>query len=151
MFQTQDQGVFLELAQASTGLGWWIADSRPGGRLTASPEARRIFGLPAEGCDGTAEAFWSLIHPEDSARILGAVAATLRDHAPFQAEHRIVTAGGSVRHVLMSAVADPHDPGGPPGCWGSAMTSPVGRGRTASSARRRPAARSRPASIRRAS
>ena len=40
-----EQSAFLEQARGSLGLGWWIVDAPPDGRVTASPEARQIFGL----------------------------------------------------------------------------------------------------------
>jgi PAS domain S-box-containing protein len=106
-----EQAAFLERAQASLGLGWWIADPRPGGHITASPQACRISGLPAARYDGTTDRFWSAVHPDDLPILAAAVAAAQEGTAPFHVEHRIVRPDGQTRWVLQSAVAERDDTG----------------------------------------
>jgi PAS domain S-box-containing protein len=105
------QNAFLEQAQASAGLGWWIADLRPNGRFTASLEACRILGLHPGEFDGKTATFLGLVHQDDAPRISDVVAAALTDGAPFHVEHRIVRPDRSVRWVLQSAVVERDETG----------------------------------------
>jgi len=106
----REQNAFLEQAQASVGLGWWIADSQPDGQLKASPEASRILGLHPGEFDSTAT-FWSLVHPDDASKVSDAAAAALNDGVPFHVEHRIVRPDRKVRWVLQSAVVERDEAG----------------------------------------
>jgi PAS domain S-box-containing protein len=109
----REQNALLEQAQAAAGLGWWIADLRPGGRLTASAQAHHVFGIPQGEPGWKTEAFWHLVHPDDAARISDSVTAVRDGRAPFQAEHRIIRPDGSLRWVLQSAVVERDGTGAP--------------------------------------
>ena len=108
-----EQSAFLEQARGSLGLGWWIVDAPPDGRVTASLEARQIFGLANGEFDGQAGTWWAVTHPDDAPRISSAVTAALDDGAPFRVEHRIVGPGRTDRWVLQSAVVERDEAGVP--------------------------------------
>jgi len=99
---------FLEQAQAVAHVGSWVAELDGSGRLTWSAETYRIFGIPAGGFDGTAEAFYALVHPDDREALRAARAAALEDDKRYDIEHRIVRTDGSVRwvHECASIVRD---------------------------------------------
>lgn len=109
----REQHAFLEQAQASAGIGWWIADPRPGGRLTASPLAFQISGLAPEDFDGMTDTFLAFVHPDDASKVADATATALAGHAPFDLEHRIMRRDGTVRWVRQSAIVDRDEAGVP--------------------------------------
>ena len=92
--------MFLERAQQVAHVGSWVVDLDGSDRLSWSAEAHRIFGVAPERFEGTATAFFSLVHPDD----VEAVRKAVRDAAapggpPYDIEHRIARADGSVRWV----------------------------------------------------
>ena len=111
--ELQQQGAFLEQAQESVGLGWWIYDPEREQMLSWSPQAHRIFGLAPAEFDGRPETLMALVHPDDLPRITAAITAALAGGAPYQAEHRILRPDGSLRWVLQSAVVERDDVGEP--------------------------------------
>lgn len=91
---------FLEKAQEMAHIGSWIWDPHPGGRLTLSPEAYRIFGFSDENpFDHRIETMLGCVHPEDQERVKQARYNALRDGKPYRIDHRIVRPGGAVRWV----------------------------------------------------
>jgi PAS domain S-box-containing protein len=109
----REQNAFLEQAQESVGLGWWIYDPRRADVLSWSPEAHRIFGIAPAEFDGKTETLMSLVHPDDRARISKAFTTALAGGTPYRAEHRIVWADGSLRWVLQAAIVERDDAGAP--------------------------------------
>jgi len=107
----REQNAFLEQAQESLGLGWWVLDPGREVMLTFSPEAHRIYGLSPAKFDGKMETLWSLAHPDDVRWARDAFTAALQGGAPYQAEHRIVRPDGALRWVLQSAVVQRDDTG----------------------------------------
>jgi PAS domain S-box-containing protein len=100
----REQSAFLEQAQASAGLGWWVLDPHRGIVLTWSPEAYQIYGLTPTQFDGKSETLEALVHPDDAPGVSGAFAASLEGGASFQIEHRIIRPDGALRWVLVAAV-----------------------------------------------
>ena len=98
---------FLEQAQAVAHVGSWVAEL-DGSRLTWSAETHRIFGVPAGGFAGTADAFYELVHPDDRDALHAARVASVEHDKPYDIEHRIVRTDGSVRwvHECASIVRD---------------------------------------------
>src|ERR1700733_4420564 len=107
----REQNAFLEQAQESLGLGWWVLDPGREVMLTFSPEAHRIYGLSPAKFDGKMETLWSLAHPDAARWARDAFTAALQGGAPYQAEHRIVRPDGALRWVLQSAGVERDDPG----------------------------------------
>jgi two-component system, cell cycle sensor histidine kinase and response regulator CckA len=99
---------FLEQAQAVAHVGSWVAELDGSGQLTWSAETYRIFGVPAGGFAGTADAFYELVHRDDLEALRTARAAAVEHGTPFDIEHRIVRTDGSVRwvHERASIVGD---------------------------------------------
>jgi PAS domain S-box-containing protein len=81
----------LNEAQAVARLGSWTLDIR-NGHLLWSDQAYRLFGIPP-GTPLTLDSFIACLHPEDRDAVLAAWSAALRG-APYDIEHRTVTAGG---------------------------------------------------------
>jgi PAS domain S-box-containing protein len=107
----REQSTFLEQAQASAGLGWWVLDPQRGNMLTWSPEAYRIFGLTPAQFDGKAETLAALVHPDDAPRVSSALTAALEGGSSLQIEHRIIRPDGAPRWVLVAAVIQRDDAG----------------------------------------
>ena len=107
----REQNAFLEQAQASAGLGWWVLDPHRGVMLTWSPEAHRIYGLVPEQFDGKSETLEALVHPDDASRVSGAFTASLEGGGSFQIEYRIIRPDGALRWVLVAAVVQRDDAG----------------------------------------
>ena len=107
----REQNAFLEQAQASAGLGWWVLDPHRGVMLTWSAEAHRIYGLVPGQFDGKSETLETMVHPDDASEVSGAFAASLEGGASFQIEHRIVRPDGQLRWVLVAAVLQRDDAG----------------------------------------
>jgi PAS domain S-box-containing protein len=95
----QQSEEWLERAQRVAHIGSWVSGASLDGRLRWSRECYRIFGVKAEEFDGTVEAFYRCVHPEDVGPVQAAVFAALRGEVPYDIEHRIVRPGGEVRWV----------------------------------------------------
>ena len=109
----REQNSFLEQAQESVGLGWWVLDPDQEHMITWSPQAHRIYGLDQAQFDGRAETLASLVHPDDLPIVSAAIAAALAGGPPYQTEHRIIRPDGSLRWVLQAAVVEQDDAGAP--------------------------------------
>jgi PAS domain S-box-containing protein len=109
----REQNSFLEQAQESVGLGWWVLDPDQEHMMTWSPQAHRIFGLDPAQFDGRAETLASLVHPDDLPMVSAAITAALAGGPPYQNEHRIIRPDGSLRWVLQAAVVERDDAGAP--------------------------------------
>jgi len=107
----REQNAFLEQAQESVGLGWWVFDPEQEVMLTWSPEAHRIYGLAPAEFDGKLETLVALVHPDDVRWVSDAFTAALEGGAPYQAEHRIIRPDGTLRWVLQAAAVQRDDTG----------------------------------------
>lgn len=92
----------LQLAlNASTGIGtWdWTAETR---RVSGDERFAALFGIDRQRVShgGAFDAVLNLIHPEDRARVLAEVQATLAARAPLKLEFRVVRPDGEVRWLL---------------------------------------------------
>ena len=90
---------YLEQAQAVAHVGSWVAELDGSGRLGWSLETHRIFGVPLGQFEGTSEAFFALVHDNDRDTVRAASAAAVDEGRPYEIEHRIVRADGTVRWV----------------------------------------------------
>jgi len=93
----------LEQVEAAAHIGSWVAELDGSDRLRWSAETYRIFGLSDRDFGGTFEAFYALVHPDDLANVQAARAAAVLGHAPYEIEHRVLRADGSVRWVHAKA------------------------------------------------
>jgi PAS domain S-box-containing protein len=88
----------LRLALDAGGMGDWHWDLVTG-RVSWSEAVERIYGLVPGTFAGTLDAYRSLIHPEDRDASAAVVEAALAGDEPFEVEHRVVLADGSMRWV----------------------------------------------------
>jgi len=84
----------LDAAQMGTW-DWRIADDT----ADWSAQSKRIFGLSADAPQLTSEAFYSLIHVEDRAKIKDAMNRAISEAAAYEAEFRVPQKDGKVRWV----------------------------------------------------
>ncbi len=103
----------LAEAQRIAHLGSWVSDL-VAGEIRWSDEVYRIFGMDQNEWGGTESAFMEAVHPEDRARVRGAIDNALRPDGPrYDIEHRIQRPDGSVRIVYQKGRVDFDDDGRP--------------------------------------
>ncbi len=90
---------FLEKAQEVAHIGSWVAELDGSGHLGWSTETHRIFGVPPGRFVGTSKAFFEFVHPDDREMVRASSRTSARSCLPYDVEHRIVRADGSVRWV----------------------------------------------------
>ncbi|MDX2284775.1 MAG: PAS domain S-box protein [Bacteroidia bacterium] len=93
----QRELILLE-AQEIAEIGYWELDLVHN-RLYWSDQIYSIFGRPPQAFDATYEGFLAFVHPEDRSLVEAAYSRHLREQAPYDLVHRIVTAGQRVRYV----------------------------------------------------
>jgi PAS domain S-box-containing protein len=89
----------LALAVGAARLGVWDWDIALG-TVVWDEENERIFGLPPGTYDGTLEAWWRAVHPDDRALVEERVGATLAG-APYEVSFRIVCPDGEMRWLAV--------------------------------------------------
>jgi two-component system cell cycle sensor histidine kinase/response regulator CckA len=99
---------FLETAQEVAHIGSWVAEMDGSKRLGWSAETCKIFGVPIGRFEGTHDAFYAFVHPDDREPVHQATAAALRAERPYAVEHRITRADGTMRwlHEQATIVRD---------------------------------------------
>jgi PAS domain S-box-containing protein len=90
---------FLEQAQEVAHIGSWVAELDGSGRVGWSVESHRIFGVPLGAFEGTADAFYALVHPDDRETVRAASSAAVANRAPYDIVHRLFRADGTIRWV----------------------------------------------------
>jgi PAS domain S-box-containing protein len=90
---------FLEQAQEVAHVGSWVAELDGSDRLGWSAESHRIFGVPIGTFDGTSEAFFACVHPDDRDMVRAASGEAVTGSKPYDIEHRIMRRDGTVRWV----------------------------------------------------
>ena len=90
---------FLHKAQEVAHIGSWISDPDSIGKLVWSPEVCRIFGIAESEFDGTVDAFFARVHPDDLDTVKAATEAAFAGATPYSIDHRIVWSDGTVRWV----------------------------------------------------
>ena len=105
--------VFLEKAQEIGHIGSWVAELDGSDRLGWSAQSHRIFGVPVGQFDGSSEAFFARVHPDDRAAVRAASDAAVAGHQSYDIEHRVVRPDATVRWVHEKA-AMLRDPQGRP-------------------------------------
>jgi len=104
---------FLEQAQEVAHIGSWVAELDGSNRLGWSTESHRIFGVPLGAFDGTVDAFFALVHPDDRQNVRAASAAAVETGAPYDIVHRVLREDGNVRWVHEQAKILRDDKGAP--------------------------------------
>ncbi len=115
----------LQTAQQIAHLGSWkldltLLDDVNRNALHWSDECFRIFGYEPGEVPVTNELFFERVHPDDRSAITAAVARAIREHSPYDIQHRIVLRDGAERMVRERAdlIYDP-DEGRPRGLVGT--------------------------------
>ncbi|MBI5938650.1 MAG: PAS domain S-box protein [Betaproteobacteria bacterium] len=88
----------LAEAQRITHMGSWELDLTTG-KLAWSDEVYRIFELDPGRFAASYEAFVDSIHPDDRALVNQAYADSVRDHAPYDLDHRLLMRDGRIKYV----------------------------------------------------
>lgn len=96
----RDTAVRLELAQVSAGMGSWYWDIKAD-RRNFDGQVCRLFGLDKDKFCGSAEEFFSIVHPEDRAAVKAALERTISTDEPYAVEYRAVWPDGSVHYVAV--------------------------------------------------
>ncbi len=87
-------------AERIIGFGVWEWDIERD-HVLWSDELHRIFGLRPGEFDGTFEAFFEYVHPDDRDRVWNHVSRALETLEPFTYEERIRRADGEIRKVIV--------------------------------------------------
>jgi PAS domain S-box-containing protein len=91
---------FLELAEASAGIGVWDMDLATG-LVRGRPQFFRVMGLEPRTEPVSVEVFRALRHPEDRAKVLDGFRQTLEERGDYyESEYRIVRPDGELRWIL---------------------------------------------------
>lgn len=95
----------LEAREAALGesqriarMGSWMHDLSSD-QMDWSRETFSVLGLDPQKSEPSRFAFIGAIAPEDREMVLGSYTEAIRNHAPYDVEHRIVQDDGTVRHV----------------------------------------------------
>ena len=89
----------LRLAQQAARIGTFERNMRTG-VVTWTTELEAMYGLPPGGFEGTTIAFFEkLLHPDDRAKVMGAVEGTLKTGEPTKGEWRVLWPDGSTHWI----------------------------------------------------
>ena len=86
----------LKLAMEAAHMGSWDSNLLTG-ELLWSDLVAPLFGLKPEEFEGTREAFYELVHPEDREMVRSSVRRTIKEGVGFEVEHRVVWPNGKIR------------------------------------------------------
>ena len=90
---------FLEQAQEVAHIGSWVVELDGSNRLGWSAETHRIFGVPLGTFEGTVEAFYARVHPDDREAIRAAKRAAIVNGTPYDIVHRVERPDATIRWV----------------------------------------------------
>jgi len=102
----------LSLALQAAHMGIWRLDISNNLRQF-DEQTCRILGLDPVSFDGSPEAFFQSVHPEDREGIRGQWSRTLTQNVPYEVEYRSVWSDGSVHNVCARGRWIHDDPGQP--------------------------------------
>lgn len=97
----------LSEAQHVAKLGSWEWEIGPD-RVRWTDEMFRLYGLESRHFQATYAGFLARVHPDDRARVKNTVDASIESKRPFELDHRVSGADGSVRvlHARGAVVTD---------------------------------------------
>ena len=103
-----DSVSLLEQSQEVGAIGTFVAWLTPekSGRDEWSPTAIKIFGYTQESFDGTNEAFWKCVHPDDLDRVRKAQADAHESGSIYELIHRIIRPDGETRWIHERAAVE---------------------------------------------
>ncbi len=88
----------LKTAQKLAKLGYWESNLKTQ-KLFWSENVYHIFGLSSDSFDPTPESFLEIVHPEDRELFVTTREHAIKENIPFNLEHRLLLANGSVKWV----------------------------------------------------
>ncbi len=94
----RESQAFLEQAQQMAHIGNWIYTASEK-KAVWSKEIYAIFGLKEDEFDGSEEAFFARVHPDDREAVKKSAYAALEGDSTFDIDYRIFHADGSLRWV----------------------------------------------------
>jgi PAS domain S-box-containing protein len=88
----------LAMAMTAAQMGTWEWDMQ---KNTAkwSTETKRIFGLLPDDPETSSEEFYQMIHPDDRLSVQNAIARSVNEGTPYEAEFRMIHPDRSIRWV----------------------------------------------------
>lgn len=89
----------LKQAEQIAGVGSWEMDFSDHS-LTWSEETYHMFAVDRRSFDSSYEGFLARVHPADRPLVDATFQAAVRDHLPYEVEHRILLPDGGERTVL---------------------------------------------------
>jgi two-component system, LuxR family, sensor kinase FixL len=104
-----DREEMLLQALRIAGVGGWELDL-DSGTLSWSEETYRIFGVDPDREKPSNELFYSLVHPDDRARMLGNQSRSFETGDIFDEEYRIIRQDGALRYLNSRAQVVPRGP-----------------------------------------
>jgi PAS domain S-box-containing protein len=110
----------LEDAQHIAHLGSWEWDINDN-KTNWSDEMYNIFGVSQKTFEASYDNFLLLVHPADRGLVARAVALSLRKHAPYDVEYRIMRPDGTERFIHAHADVRCDDQGQPLGMTGTSL------------------------------
>ncbi|MDX2217337.1 MAG: PAS domain S-box protein [Oculatellaceae cyanobacterium bins.114] len=108
--RTQDlraEQLRLQLALDAANMGAWSC-SLSTGQLNWSDRAQEIFGYVPGTFPGDRETFLAMVHPEDTDRVIEAIAHTFETGAPYNIEYRIHRLDGELRWLAVWGMIPRH-------------------------------------------
>ncbi|WP_019143907.1 SpoIIE family protein phosphatase [Aeromicrobium massiliense] len=115
-----------EVAVGAAGVGVFVWDL-VSGELRWDGRLLDIFGLDETTFDGTIDAFFASVHPEDRERVSSALDAAIDTTGTFEAEYRIVSHEAETRWVTARGTVAPGPDGRPANLLGAAFDSTAER------------------------
>jgi PAS domain S-box-containing protein len=85
----------LKIALEAGRMGAWERNLKTGA-MTWSAITQQIYGLAPGQFSGEFGQFERLIHSQDRARVMDAIAQSISEHAPYQVEFRIIRPNGAI-------------------------------------------------------
>jgi signal transduction histidine kinase len=115
----RDTDARITLATLSADAGPWDLDVSTG-RIWATPAAKALYGFPADA-EVTFEAFLSVVHPEDVARVREHVLQAVAAGGEFLDEYRVILPGGVIRWLAVRGRAHVANDGSGPHIFGMSV------------------------------
>jgi len=103
----------LRLANEAAHMGVWNHDLDTG-KVEWSAELERVFGLQPGEFEGSSNAFYNAVHPDDRDRVIATVNAAMGRMSDFEMEFRFLRSDGETRwmlargHVYASDIGRPY-------------------------------------------
>jgi PAS domain S-box-containing protein len=95
----QEHKAQLDLALQSANMGVWSWNIHDNHRYFDN-QVCHLLGINPETFKGTAEEFFSLVHPDDRDKILEAQLKTLEEDILYEPEYRVIWPDGSLHYIL---------------------------------------------------